>query len=215
MYQSFSPFRVRFLLAILAGDGDAACRVVDALADEGMDEDATAITVIRPALYEVGVRWANHEITVGDEHIASATAAIAIEHLASGAGPPPEGDQAPLAIVTCVEGEQHCLGARVFAAALGRRGWLTLYCGASTPVGDVVSLARTRAPRVVALSVARREQLAPAARTATRLRELERAPVVVAGGQAYRRREDCPDADLVHVGPDFRTLAGGLRESLR
>jgi methanogenic corrinoid protein MtbC1 len=215
MDTSFARSRVRFLLAILAGNRDAACRVVDAVRDEGADEDATVIDVMRPALYEVGVRWANHEISVGDEHLASATAAIALEHLAERTAPPRTGGEHPSALVSCVEGELHCLGARALALTLERHGWSTLYCGASTPVQDVVSLARQHGPRVVALSVARRALLGAAARTADELRGLDVAPVVIAGGQAFRRPEECPGADVVHVGPDFRPLVETLRESVR
>ncbi len=215
METAFNRLRARFLLAILAGDVHAARSVVDAARAEGADEDATVIGVIRPALHEVGVRWASAEIGVAQEHVASATAAIALEHLAERAAP--DGDaraEAPLAIVCCVEGELHALGARAVADALERHGWVTLYCGASTPVHDVVELAREREARLVALSVARRSRLPVAAETVARLHELDPAPTVLVGGQACLRAEDCPTADIVHVGADFRALVRRLRETV-
>ena len=209
METSFQRLRARFMLAILAGDIHTARAVVDAARDAGADEDATVIGVIRPALYDVGIRWANAEIGVAQEHVASATAAIALEHLAEHAAPEPA--ERPLAVVTCVEGELHALGARVIADALERHGWRTLYCGASTPVDEVVGLARDRGADLVALSVARRSGLPAAARTAAELHALDPAPVVVVGGQACHQREDCPQADVVHVGADFRPLVRRLR----
>ena len=214
MERTFDRLRARFLVAILAGDAQAARSVVDAALTEGADGDATVIGVLRPALYEVGIRWANREIGVADEHVASATAAIALEHLAERAASPPREDELPLAVVSSVEGELHYLGARVIADALERHGWTTLYCGASTPVDEVVSLARRRAVRLVALSVARRRVLGAAARTAERLRELDSPPVVLVGGQAYRDAQECPAADIVHVGPDFRPVVRRLADRL-
>ncbi len=201
--------RARFLHAILAGDARAARSVMDGALGAGADEDTTTIGVIRPALYEVGVRWAKGEIGVADEHVASATAAIALEHLAEQR--PPAVEDAPLAIVTCVEGELHALGARVIADALERAGWRALFCGASTPVGALVDLARERGADLVALSVHRRSELAAATRTAEALHALERRPLVVVGGQACSDAEDCPAADVVHVGADFRPLLQRLR----
>ena len=212
METAFQRLRVRFLLAILAGDVHAARAAVDAAREAGADADATVIGVIRPALYDVGIRWAAAEIGVGQEHVASATAAIALEHLAEQDAPEPVDE--PVAIVSCVEGELHALGARAIADALERHGWRTLYCGASTPVEEVVELARDRGARLVALSVARRTRLIAAQRTAMEVHALDSRPMVVVGGQACHRQEDCPAADVVHVGSDFRALVRRLRREI-
>ena len=182
---------------------------MDAGLEAGADADAVVIGVVRPALYEVGVRWAAAEIGIAEEHVASATAAIALEHLAE--QHPTHVEEGPVAVVSCVEGEMHALGARVIADALDRAGWQTLYCGASTPTGELVSLARDRGARLVALSAARRSELPVTARTVAALRELDPPPVVVVGGQACLRPEDLPEADAVHVGADFRPLLRRLR----
>ena len=212
METAFQRLRARFLLAVLAGDVHAARTVIDAARDAGADADAAAIGAVRTALYDVAIRWAAAEISVGQEHVASATAAIALEHLAEQDATSPLGE--PVALVSCVEGELHALGARVIADSLERHGWRTLFCGASTPVDDVVALARDRQARLVALSVARRTRLVAADETATELHALPAPPVVVVGGQACHRPEDCPRADVVHVGADYRPLVRRLREEL-
>ena len=202
--------RARFLVAILAGDVRAARGVMDAAREDGADEDAIVIGIVRPALYEVGVRWAGAEIDVAQEHVASATAAIALERLAEDHPVVAEGDR-PVAVVACVEGELHVLGARVIADALERAGWYTLFCGASTPVHDLAALADERSARLVALSVARRSELPVTRRTIAALRDLDPSPLIVVGGQACIRPDDLPDADVVHVGSDFRPLLQRLR----
>jgi methanogenic corrinoid protein MtbC1 len=210
----FERLRRRFLLALLAGDVRASRAVIDGALDGGADADAIALGVMRPALYEVGIRWANAELTVGDEHVASATAAIALEHLAERVGAEVHGEGPP-ALVACVQGEQHTLGARVVADALERSGWRILYCGASTPIGDVASIAQERGARLVALSVARRALLPETRDTVAAIRERCPDARILVGGQGCTRVDDCPGADELVIGGDYRSavrrLAGAAR----
>ena len=184
--------------------------VIDAALEGGADADTTALGVVRPALYEVGIRWANAEIGVADEHVATATAAIALEHMAervSGAGHPP----GPPALVACVQGEHHTLGARVVADALDRAGWTILYCGASTPVGDIAAIARDRGAQLVALSVARRALLPETQHTVAAIRNLAPGTRILVGGQGCTRSDDCPGADELVIGADYRPAVQRLR----
>ena len=185
--------------------------MIDNALESGADADATALAIIRPALYEVGIRWANAEITVGDEHLASATAAIALEHLAERSGGAATPDEAMPALVACVEGEQHALGARVIADALDRSGWSVLYCGASTPIDDIAAIVSERGVRLVALSVGSRAGLVKARAAVKILHALEPRPHVLVGGQACHHRDDCPEADDVAIGSDYRPLLQRLR----
>jgi methanogenic corrinoid protein MtbC1 len=61
-----------YLEALRKGDARAAYQVVDALVDAGTSFDELCEEVVRPALYEIGELWASGEITVADEHVASA-----------------------------------------------------------------------------------------------------------------------------------------------
>jgi hypothetical protein len=78
-------------------------------------------------------------------------------------------------------------------------------------VDDLAALASERDARLVALSVARRAELPGTTRTIAALRALQPSPYIVVGGQACIRPEDLPDADVVHVGADFRPLLQRLR----
>ena len=192
----------------------AARAVIDAALEASLDADATALGIVRPALYEVGLRWAAAEIGVADEHIASATAAIALEHLAerAGTGDRP-GEQAPSALVACVQGEHHTLGARIIADALDRAGWRILYCGASTPIGDIAAIARDRGAQLVALSVARRALIPETQRTAAMIRDRIPGARILVGGQGCTSPDDCPDADELVLGPDYRPTVQRVRRA--
>ena len=208
----FGRLERRFLLAALAGDARAARAVIDGALEGGADADAVALGVVRPALYEVGIRWANAEISVGDEHIASATAAIALERLAERSEPAAHGEGPP-ALVACVQGEHHTLGARIIADALDRAGWTILYCGASTPIGDIAAIARDRGAGLIALSVARRALLPETRRTAAAIRDFCPDCRILVGGQGCTRPDDCPDADELVIGSDYRPAVRRLRRA--
>jgi methylmalonyl-CoA mutase cobalamin-binding subunit/DNA-binding XRE family transcriptional regulator len=92
------------------------------------------------------------------------------------------------AIVACVEGEGHAIGARMLADFLLIDGWRVDYLGASTPTADLVDLAARRRPDLVALSVTRPEHLPAVSAVAAGLRRLSPAPRILAGGAALRGR---------------------------
>src|SRR5688500_1213618 len=71
--------------------------------------------VVRPALQEVGNLWYLNRLNVADEHLATATAEAAVAALYSLFTWPPRG---PRALIACVQGERHGLGARMIADLL-------------------------------------------------------------------------------------------------
>src|SRR3954470_21468297 len=58
--------------ALSAGDARAAYEVIDGLIDAGLSYEELCEDVVRPALYEIGDLWEAGQLTVADEHVASA-----------------------------------------------------------------------------------------------------------------------------------------------
>ena len=100
------------------------------------------------------------------------------------------------------------------ADALDRAGWTILYCGASTPTRDIAAIARDRGARLVALSVARRALLPEMRRTVTAIRAVTPATQILVGGQGCTRPDDCPDADELVIGADYRPAVRRLRRQI-
>ena len=111
--------------------------------------DAVLADVLLPYLRELGDRWEQGEVSVAQEHFASAVLRGRLLGLARGwsrgLGPP--------ALLACLPGEQHDLGLIAFGLALRSRGFRIAYLGADTPVESVAGAAVVLEPAAVVLSV--------------------------------------------------------------
>ncbi|MBX3465970.1 MAG: cobalamin-dependent protein [Planctomycetes bacterium] len=175
-----------FLDACLAGDGPRA----QALARAALDARGPAALyeqVVRPALYEVGERWLRGELSEPGEHLATATAQVAIAALYSALPWPAPG---PAALVCCVGGERHDLGARLLSDLLALDGWRSSFLGADTPARGLGDLARRQGAVVVALSATLPTHLGDLLGAVRAVREEHPAARVLVGGQALRAVPD-------------------------
>jgi methanogenic corrinoid protein MtbC1 len=71
--------RQRYVDALVAGDLASAERLIE---DSGTDVRTLYLEVLQPALYEIGRRWEEAEISVAQEHLASATTQSLMARLA-------------------------------------------------------------------------------------------------------------------------------------
>ncbi len=106
--------------------------------------------VLTPALHEIGDRWFRGDVGVADEHIASA---IVQSILAALAPQFPWVKGGPRALVGCVQGERHDVGARMMSDLLALDGWDERFLGADLPTEQFVQKAQQFAPRLIAVSI--------------------------------------------------------------
>jgi MerR family transcriptional regulator, light-induced transcriptional regulator len=173
-------FMRAFLEAILAGDLRAAtARARDAFARDGVP--FLYEQVVEPALCALGDLWQEERITVADEHLASAVAQAAIAALYP-EFPWPVGG--PKAIVACVAGENHQMGARMAADLLALDGWDVDFLGADVPAAALASRAGHVQAAMVGLSVTLTSHLSAARAAVVELRRSGSAAKVIAGGRA-------------------------------
>jgi methylmalonyl-CoA mutase cobalamin-binding domain/chain len=190
-----------YLEALRAGDARAAHQVIDGLIDSGSSFDELCEDVVRPALYEIGELWAAGEITVADEHVASAISDAILACIGPFTTPSLEGRHRVL--VCCTEGELHAIGARMVGETFAAAEWSVQYLGASMPAESVASAVVDRRIDVLALSTTMPAHLPAVAETISVAREEAPDLKVVVGGQAYagdhgRAREI--GANLLHDG---------------
>ena len=201
-----------YLAALLAGDATRARWLVDEAVASGLDVRDVYLEVLRPALEDVGERWAAGELTVAHEHYATAVTQGVISVLAPRMRLAPTSGR--LAVVACTPGELHALGGQMVADFLEGEGWEVLALGAATPGPDLAALVDDERPDLVALSTSVANNLDGAADTIRRLRELAEPPFVAVGGRAWQavpapRREEL-GADVLFDDP--RALCGMLAE---
>jgi methanogenic corrinoid protein MtbC1 len=174
--------RDAYLSALLAADVSAARSVIEDALEAGTSAPELYLDVLQPALYEVGARWSRAEISVAQEHLATAATQSNLTWLSERLR---DGDPAPRGrvIVACAEDELHMLGVRMVADFLEAAGWEVTFVGAMTPPEGLVELA----PRadVVAISAALPERIPLVARAVAALHRLPEPPYIVVGGQAF------------------------------
>jgi methanogenic corrinoid protein MtbC1 len=173
-----------YLEAVLEPDPALARAIVRRAADAGIPLEALYAEVLTPAMVDVGRRWELGELSVAHEHLAAEVTTSLVAELAERRRRTP--DSGRLAIVACSPGERHCIGGQMLSGLLEAEGWEVLYLGATLPIDDLVALADSEVPDVVALSTTMSENLADVRETASALQSLAEPPLVVVGGQAYR-----------------------------
>lgn len=140
----------KYLKSLLQGEHRACRDIVADLVERRIPLKTLYLDLFRRSMYEVGDLWCKDEITVATEHMATATT----ESVMSLAYPLifrlEHGDHR--AMVTCVQGEYHQIGARMVADFLEMWGWHTFTFGANTPRESLLSSIGELRPDVLALS---------------------------------------------------------------
>lgn len=108
--------------------------------------------VVKQALYTVGALWERNEISVAEEHLATALVGRIMSFLYCRFVGTPK--TKGTVIVSAVPNEFHEVGARMVADMLELEGWDVTYLGANTPLEELVKLIKQKKPLVLALSVA-------------------------------------------------------------
>ncbi len=115
--------------------------------------------IVQAALQEVGRRWERNEVSVAQEHLATAiTQRVLAQASLRASYLPANGRRALLA---CVQGNRHSVGLRIVADTLEIGGWEACFLGADVPNADLLAFASMRRPHLIALSLSLPEQLAP------------------------------------------------------
>ena len=150
----------------------------------GMVSVEDALTeVIVPVLQRVGTAWAEGELSVAQEHLASSVIRAHLERLLADT----RGALRGVAVLACAPGEQHELGLLMLAILLRADGWQVAYLGADTPVSEAVRLAEQLEATYLCLSATMADKLAGLVEgvAGTTLRE---TTTLVVGGRALDER---------------------------
>jgi methanogenic corrinoid protein MtbC1 len=173
------------VVALLAADERAVEAVFASAVSRGADLALLARDLVSPALDEVGLMWHRGEVSVAEEHLATAVVHRAFTRSASRVPPPPLG--APRLLFSCLAGEFHELGARLAGEVAREAGWQTEMLGANTPRDAVLRYVGQRRPDAVGLSCGLTGHLAECGRTVQEIRRIAPGIRVLVGGSVFRR----------------------------
>lgn len=175
--------------ALTVADAGGAGRVARQALGEGIGVAGLYQRVIAPAMWRIGDLWEQGEISVADEHLATA---LTHQAMAGIYGPSLGHKARPGRILmAAVEGEQHALGLRMATDVIELAGYETIYLGADVPTGDLIQAVAARSPNLVGLSATMPGSTAALERATAEIRRLNPNLIVLFGGQgAQLCRED-------------------------
>lgn len=212
--ESALPLTAAYLQAALCGERAEALRIalVEGLAS-GLSAPDLQLRMIVPAQREIGRLWQENRITVATEHLATSISQLVMSHLYTHLPRPDANGRR--AVVACVEGELHDLGARMGADFLEMAGFDVCFLGANvSPAALVVALER-ELPDLLGLSAMMHfhaRALRAAVHAARSVAPL--LPIVVGGGLVEAHPSLRDELGLHTTGLSADELARACRELL-
>ncbi len=141
----------RYVAAQLAGDRRAALRVaLDEALASGVPVPDLYLKLLQPAQHQIGRLWEENRIGVAEEHLATAISQLVLAHLYPLLPRAP--DNGRRALIACVAGELHDMGARITADFFEMAGFGVRFLGADVPTESLVAMAREDPPDLLVLS---------------------------------------------------------------
>ena len=141
-----------FLSLLLHGDSRGSLQLANSSVQTIDDVKRFYLDVVCPVMYRIGLLWERNEISVAEEHVATAIvgriAAALYPRFAN------VDSYRGKVVVTAGPNEFHEVGARMLADFLEMEGWNVTYLGANTPKEELLAILKKHKPFMVALSVA-------------------------------------------------------------
>ncbi|TAK11151.1 MAG: hypothetical protein EPO32_12985, partial [Anaerolineae bacterium] len=196
----------------------AACRRFDERAAEQVATTALSLypveTVLaglfQKGLARIGDGWYRGEVTVQQEHFASALALRRLDALIAAAALPTRRGRILLA---CPPKEDHTFSALMLTLLLRRKGWDVVYLGANVPVQQLAQTIEQVAPKLVVLTAMHLQSAASLMEMAEFVKQFE-VPVVF-GGLAFNRIEGL--AQRIHgefLGDNLLDAVGRIEQAI-
>ncbi len=174
-----------YLSAVLAGNRIAAQDAVFDALDRGATVRQVYLDVFQPALYTVGQMWETGQLSVAQEHLATAITQAILSGIY--ARVPLATSGLRRAIVACLAGNYHEIGPRMLADFLQMAGYDTRFLGANTPTDSLLAMIDEVKPDVVGLASTTQEQVDQVKDAIERIRGDFTAyrPTIMVGGLAF------------------------------
>lgn len=174
--------------ALVAYDAESATRLLDE-AGALLSVEGLCLSIVQPALYEIGARWQRGDIPVSSEHFATSFAVRRLGSLFNASRP--EHGAGPI-VAACLEGELHEAGLLMTCLFLSRRGYRVIYLGPNLPTSDLIAALEEIRPPIVLLSASTPDGAAHLAQSSRGIKEACRAlgdrawaPQIGYGGRAF------------------------------
>ncbi|RDY70895.1 cobalamin-binding domain protein [Halobacillus trueperi] len=170
--------------------------------------------IITPAMYYVGELWERNEISVADEHLATAICDFVLSKLDAESGHVSRKQQKNFkAMLFGVEEEQHYIGLKMVADTFKEHGWRVRYLGPALPMEHSFTQIEKYRPDVIGISAALPYRLKTIKMVLEHFAELDWNPLIMIGGRLakeYNLKEF--ESDQVMVVKDLGDLKRWFNE---
>lgn len=142
--------------------------------------ETVVLEILQNGLHEIGEGWFRGEVSVQQEHFATALASRRLDVMLSATPPPTRPGRI---IVACPPQEEHAFAQMLLTLLLRRRGWDTIYLGANVPFEQMEQSIEKVRPQLVILTA---QRLATAANLYDMARIVNQKEIPVAfGGRIF------------------------------
>lgn len=176
------PYQQRYVRAVLAGDNDAAGAIVHELIAKRAKVADVYLEVLSPAMFHIGELWCDGKVNVAQEHLATQITLGQMDKLRLIQNVPRF--LSHRVMVCCVEGEHHCIAARMAADLFQMEGWQVDFLGPDVPTASLIEIVSARRPNLLALSATLQSNLRRTRALINKVKRLPDAPYIIVGGQA-------------------------------
>jgi excisionase family DNA binding protein len=197
------PARSHLEARLMASDESGAWDVLEGALGSGMEPEGVLLDIIAPTMRSIGTLWELGELTVADEHRASAVATRLISRLGARFGR--RGHKRGTVILAAPPGELHSVPVALAANLLRWRGFAVVELGADTPA-DALALTVSRETDLVAVAIActTRSSALSARKSIAAVRLTSPKIPILLGGAAIAH-----EAQARRLGADVFTGASG------
>lgn len=175
----------RYCDAIVVGDAVEARQVVDEAVARGVPPRTVYVSILVESQRIVGTLWHQGKLSVALEHVASNITIGELGRIRSVVKRRPT--LGKRVAVSCVQGDNHLIGARVIADFLFFDGWEVDFLGIDTPIDELARFVRDRRCDLVGLSCSTTDLLPVLEKAARAVKEVDPRVRVLAGGAAISR----------------------------
>jgi MerR family transcriptional regulator, light-induced transcriptional regulator len=206
-----APWAQRLEQRLLAGDARGSWGVIEAALAAGSELDEVYLDILGPAMAGVGRRWAEGEIDIAVEHVATGIATRIVGRLGPRFGR--RGRSRGTVVMGAPSGERHALPVSFVSDLVRLAGWDVFDLGADTPPASFARATRSADDVVaVGVSVTTAASLVTAAEALAAVRDVDPSIVLLVGGRAVADADHARSLGADHWAPDARALVAVLDE---
>lgn len=183
----------QYIQYLLQGDQRACYNLIhqflsseEALTTEGQSIRRLYYEVFQPSMQQIGHLWASNQISVAQEHVATAITQHLMASLYSRIFEFQGETIQRKVLITCPSSELHELPSRMLADLLVLEGADVIFVGANAPADDLIQMLEVEKPQGLIVSCTIQRHLPEVKQLISKLRRADiEQPLVLVGGFAF------------------------------